>query len=240
MTLVKICGVRTVEQALCAAGAGADLVGLVFYGASHRSVSVAEAAAISRALRDAGGHTLAVGLFVNEPAEYINQVSDAAILDLVQLSGDEPVDLLSRIERPLLRTVRIAASGDVRALQEGMRRDREAVANRPVGPLDRSLAFLLDAHVEGAFGGTGARANWSLARELARVFPLVLAGGLTPETVAGAVRAVRPLGVDVSSGVETNRVKDLAKIRQFVEAVRAADDQLAGVPDSATEVAVTP
>lgn len=239
MTLVKICGVRTVEQALCAADAGAEMIGLVFYAPSHRAVTVAEAAAISRALRGAGGRARAVGLFVNEAADYINQVCAAAALDLVQLSGDEPTELLPRIERPLLRTVRIAASDDIGVIQDGMRRDLEAVANRPIGPLDRPIVFLLDAHVEGAFGGTGARANWSLARELAREFPLVLAGGLTPETVASAVVAARPLGVDVSSGVETNRVKDLAKIRQFVEAVRDADNRLASVPNSATKVAVT-
>lgn len=239
MTLVKICGVRTVEQALCAAYAGADLVGLVFYAPSHRAVTVAEAAAISGALRGAGGHTLAVGLFVNESADNINQVSDAAGLDLVQLSGDEATALLPRIERPLLRTIRVAASDDLRVIQDVLRRDREAVTGRPLGPLDRPLTFLLDAHVEGAFGGTGARANWSIARELALEFPLVLAGGLTPETVAGAVVEVQPLGVDVSSGVETNRIKDLAKIRDFIEAVRAADNRLARAPNRATEAAVT-
>lgn len=239
MTLVKICGVRTVEQALCAADAGASLVGLVFYAPSHRAVTVAGAAAISGALRDSGGHTLAVGLFVNEPADYINEVSHAAGLDLVQLSGDEPKEILPCIERPLLRTVRVAASDDLRAIQDGLRRDWEAVAGRPVGPLGHPITFLLDARVEGAFGGTGARANWSIARVLARDYPLVLAGGLTPESVVDAVLTVRPFGVDVSSGVETNRGKDLAKIRRFVEAVRSADSKVSSATAMAPEAAVT-
>lgn len=236
-TLVKICGVRTPEQALVAAEAGADLVGLVFYPPSHRCVTPAEAAAVTRALRGAGARTAAVGLFVNEPPARINAVVAEAGLDVVQLSGDEPAAVMREIAAPLLRAVRVAAGDDPEEVEARLVADEEAAAGRPAGPLGRPLTFLLDAHVPGRYGGTGTPADWELAARLAARFPVLLAGGLTAENVGEAIRAVLPLGVDVSSGVETNRVKDPAKIRRFVAAARAVDrrDRLWRGPATTTE-----
>ncbi len=202
---VKICGVRAPEQALAAADAGADYLGLVFYPSSHRLVTPAQAAAITRALREraaAGAHApKAVGVFVNEPPERINALAQECALDLAQLSGDESPEVCRAITIPVIKAVRPRALEDLDALE----------AYRP-----GVMAFLLDTPVAGRWGGTGAVGDWSLACEMARRYPTLLAGGLTPENVRAAIEAVQPWGVDVSSGVETNGQKDHLKIFDFV------------------------
>jgi phosphoribosylanthranilate isomerase len=227
-TLVKICGVSRPEHALVAAEAGADLIGLVFYPPSHRNVSTEQAAAIVQALRAARHATLAVGLFVNEDPARVNAVADSAGLDLVQLSGDEQPATLARLNRPILRSVRIAAGEGVVRVRERLTAATTMLGPREPGPLGQPLTPLLDAHVPGFWGGTGTQADWDAAATLARLWPLFLAGGLTPENVGAAIRAVGPLGVDVSSGVETDKVKDPAKIRAFIAAARAADEAIQG------------
>jgi phosphoribosylanthranilate isomerase len=205
--LVKICGLRTVEHALAACTAGADLIGLVF-ARSRRRVTVEEGAAIAAAVRaGAGPRPRIVGLFVNEPPAAVAAVAQAVGLDLAQLSGDEPPEDADALSLPLIKALRLDGSA------------REDAWVRRAGP---RLTLLADAHVPGAYGGTGVLADWARAAELARRAPLLLAGGLTPENVAAAIAAVRPAGVDVSSGVETDGVKDSAKIEAFLEAARAA------------------
>lgn len=206
--LVKICGLRSPEQALATAAAGADMIGLVF-APSRRRVSEPEAAAIVAALRGLGGpRPLAVGLFVNEPPKLINALAARVGLDAVQLSGDEPADVADAIALPVLKAMRL--SGDAG--------EAAWVARAQAGGRVR---LMVDAHVPGAYGGTGARADWGRAAALARRVPLILAGGLDPASVAEAVAAVGPAGVDVSSGVETAGVKDVAKIEAFIAAARA-------------------
>jgi phosphoribosylanthranilate isomerase len=192
-TLVKICGVRTPEQALHAGASGADLIGLVFYEPSPRYVTPDRAAAVTRALRDAGSPVIPVGLFVNVPPATINAIAAEIGLGMVQLSGDEPDGAIAEIELPVLRAMRVSAS-------EGAARMRERLA----------------------------AADWTLAAALAAEYPVLLAGGLTPDNVAEAARTVRPLGVDVSSGVETDRVKDPDKVRRFIGAIRELDATEAG------------
>ena len=223
MTLVKICGVSTPEIAIVAAAAGADLLSLVFYRQSHRAVTPTAALAIVRALRAAGQTLPIAGLFVNETPQRINAVADEVGLDLIQLSGDEPPDDLAAIERPILRAVRVAAGADADALDAPLADADTRLAGRDGGPFDHPLLPLLDAHVPGAWGGTGVQADWDVAAALAARRPFFLAGGLTPENVGAAIRAVRPFGVDVSSGVETDKIKDTTKIRAFIAAARAAD-----------------
>lgn len=229
-TLIKICGVSTPESALAAAAAGADLLGLVFYKQSHRAVSPTSAMVIVRALR-AAGHTLPVaGLFVNEAPNWINVIADEVGLDLIQLSGTEPAADHTVLNRPLLRSVPVAAEADPEALDAPLAAADALLASHAAGPLGRPLMPLLDAHLPGAYGGTGTQADWDVAACLARRRPLFLAGGLTPENVGAAIGAVRPHGVDVSSGVETDKTKDPAKIRAFIAAVRAADAALQESP----------
>ncbi|MEI7642799.1 MAG: phosphoribosylanthranilate isomerase [Chloroflexales bacterium] len=202
--IIKICGLRTLEHALVAAEAGADLIGLVF-APSRRQVSLAEARAIAAAVRGLPApRPQIVGLFVNTPAFEINAVADSVGLDLVQLSGDESLVDAAGITRQIIKSIRMDGSA------------REAAW------ISAGARLLVDAHVPGAYGGTGARADWPQAAGLARCAPLILAGGLDPMNVAEAIAQVRPQGVDVSSGVEEGGVKRAALIRAFVAAARTA------------------
>lgn len=216
MTIVKICGVRSVAHAHAAALAGADLIGLVF-APSRRQVSPAQAAAIVAGLREhaAGQRVQIVGLFVNaEPAD-INHVSAVCGLDAVQLSGDETVAVAAAIRLPLIKALRL----------DGSACEADWLAAMTVSPpagcwLPRAVLPLIDAHVAGVYGGTGQLADWERAALLAAEQPLMLAGGLTPENVGRAIGQVRPWAVDVSSGVEVAGQKDEARIAAFVAAVR--------------------
>jgi len=202
--IIKICGLRTTEHALVAADAGADMLGFVF-APSRRQVSAAQAASISAAIRNRPRpHPQIVGLFVNTPAATINAMAEAVGLDLVQLSGDEELAAAAGVDRPIIKSIRM----------DGSQREAAWVA--------AGARLLVDAHVAGAYGGTGARADWPRAAELARRLPLILAGGLGPANVAEAIAQVRPWGVDVSSGVEEGGAKDEAKIRAFIAAARGA------------------
>ena len=221
-TLVKICGISDPAHALVAAEAGAELIGLVFYPPSHRNVTPERAAAIVLALRAAGHGTLAVGLFVNEAPARINAVAAQVGLDLIQLSGDEQPADLDSLNRPVLRSVRLGVGEGVVRVRERLTASTIMLGPREPGPLGQPLTPLVDAHVPGQWGGTGTMADWDAAATLSRLWPLLLAGGLTPQNVAAAIAAVRPLGVDVSSGVETDKVKDVAKIRAFIQAAHAA------------------
>jgi phosphoribosylanthranilate isomerase len=209
MTFVKICGLRTIEHALAAIDAGADMIGLNF-AASRRQVSPEQAALIAEAVR-ATPHARRVsitGLFVNETPEHMLAIARMCRLDALQLSGDEHSEIARRLPGiALLKSIRLDGT------------PAEA------GWLDAAdVRLLVDAHVPGSYGGAGVLADWRRAAELARRRLIVLAGGLTPENVGAAIRQVHPWGVDVSSGVETNGVKDVAKIRAFVAAAR--DQQL--------------
>jgi phosphoribosylanthranilate isomerase len=217
--LVKICGIRDPAHAVVAADAGADLIGLVFVPV-RRQVSVVTAREIVRAVRSSRADPPAVvGLFVDETAEHINAIVDTVGLDLVQLSGNEPASLASQINVPSLKALRIADGApvdDTRALAKTFAQD--------------IAGFVVDSHVPGQWGGTGVVGDWHVSAALAREFPVSLAGGLNPDNVAAAIDAVRPAIVDVSSGVETDGVKDPEKIVAFVQAARAAARPL---PDSA-------
>lgn len=207
--LVKICGLRLAEHALAAATAGADMLGLVF-APSRRQLSVLEGAAIAAALgAHVGARPELVGLFVNEQPARINAIVTAVGLDRVQLSGDETIAEAVGIGRPLIKALRL----------DGSAREAEWLAFAETEP---NCLLLVDAHVPGAYGGTGTQANWARAAELGRALPLLLAGGLHAGNVAAAIAQVRPIGVDVSSGVESAGAKDAAKIAAFIGAARGS------------------
>jgi phosphoribosylanthranilate isomerase len=215
MTRVKICGITQEAHALAAAEAGADFIGLVF-APSRRQVTSAQAEKIAAAVKQSGHTTEVVGLFVNMPATEVNKIADTCHLDWVQLSGDESWEYCREINKPLIKAVRV---------------NRQQSAEEICGILakgDRTLAkgkhiFLLDPHVKGKYGGTGIAFNWRLAQPAAERFPVIIAGGLTPENVSRAIKTATPWGVDTSSGVEVSGVKHVARIRAFIEAVRRAD-----------------
>lgn len=224
--LVKICGLRSAEHALAAAAAGADLLGFVF-APSRRRVAPEQARAMAEAVRAAPGpRPRLVGLFVNADPGEVNAVAALAGLDLVQLSGDEPPEHAGAIALPVIKAIRMDGSAnEERWLALGDDRRQATDEGRPGRAFvsgASALVFLVDAHVPGSYGGTGVVADWGRARELAARAPVLLAGGLTPANVAAAIEAVAPLGVDVSSGVETEGVKDPLKIGAFIGAARAA------------------
>ncbi len=219
MTYVKICGITNLEDARCAAEAGADFLGFVFYPQSPRFVTLAQAAAITRAVRREFGASAprCVGVFVNEPVECVWAALDHAGLDLAQLHGDESPEEVWMLYPRAFKAVRPRTHVETR---EAITAYGDIAPDAPWSP-----QLLIDAWHPQKFGGTGLPADLSLARSLAGHFRLLLAGGLTPETVGAAISAVRPWGVDVSSGVELSKgVKDHARIRAFIQAVREADN----------------
>jgi phosphoribosylanthranilate isomerase len=209
MTVIKICGLRMVEHALVAAEAGADLIGLVF-APSRRQIEVAQAVAIRDALERIATRPLVVGLFVNSPPVVICDIVERCGLDMIQLSGDEPLNILEHLPGyRILKAIRLSGGNE----------EAEWLAN---GPHHDRMHLLVDAHVAGAYGGTGTTADWSKSATLATQRQILLAGGLTSANVSQAIQQVRPWGVDVSSGVETDGSKDSVKIHAFIAAVRAS------------------
>jgi phosphoribosylanthranilate isomerase len=218
MTRVKVCGIRDKTQALAAVEAGADFIGLVF-APSQRQVSPAQAREIASAIKQSGDPdyigTKVVGVFVNAPASQVNEIADFCALDWVQLSGDESWEYCREVVEPIIKAIRI-----------GQQSPEELYAELSAGgELLASQRFitLLDSQVEGKYGGTGESFNWNLAQQVAKRFPVIIAGGLDPKNVAKLIETVGPWGVDVSSGVETGGVKDIAKIRTFIKEVRKVD-----------------
>jgi phosphoribosylanthranilate isomerase len=204
MTRVKICGVRTPAEAAFAAECGADAVGLNFYPKSPRYIDPRQAADVVRALPP---FAAPVGVFVGMPMRQVTAVAFQLGLRAVQTYDTPPDDAFPFAHVPAFRVKDAASLDAVRAY---------VAARKP-------SAVLIDAYVEGEVGGTGTRAPWHLLAGFDPGVPLVLAGGLTPENVADAIRTVRPWGVDVASGVESSPgVKDPAKVRAFAAAIRAA------------------
>ncbi len=221
MTIVKICGLTNLEDARCAAEAGADMLGFIFYEKSARHVTVEQAAAIVSGLRNAQIRPLPrfVGVFVNEPLAGVRAAIETVGLDLAQLHGDEPFDQVQALGEQAYKAIRPETVMQARAQAQVY------VGAGSRGPERPDL--LVDAYHPQRYGGTGRIADVSLARDLARCYRLLLAGGLTPETVGEAVMQVRPWGVDVASGVErTKGIKDHDRVRAFIQAVRDADRRL--------------
>lgn len=209
-TRVKICGITRPEDAIAAAACGADAVGLVFYERSPRRVDVARAVEIVAALPV---FVDAVALFVDAGAAEIAAVLERVRIDVLQFHGDEAPPACRGFGLPYIKAVRMRPGTDVRA----------AAAHYP-----DAGALLLDSYRPGVAGGTGTTFAWGdiPAQPGARI---LLAGGLTPDNVADAIRSVRPYGVDVSGGVEAAKgVKDAGRMAAFCAAVRDADARIDG------------
>ena len=202
---VKICGITNAEDAQAAVAAGADLLGFVFHGPSPRHVTLEQAAAIARIVPP---FVVRVGLFVNAPEELVSEAMSACGLQLLQFHSDETPAYCRQFPAMSMKAFRVKDAETIRTLSDY--------------PTD---AWLLDAFVPGQHGGTGHSFNWDLAIEAVKLGkPVFLAGGLTPENVAAAVRRVQPYGVDVSSGVESAPgKKDHAKLRAFIQAAKGGD-----------------
>ena len=216
MTQVKICGLKEITHALAAARAGSNFIGLVF-AASQRQVTLAQAQEIASVIKEHSSTIEIVGVFVNIPAPAINRLAHACNLDWVQLSGDEPWEYCSEITKPLIKAIRVSR-------RQGPQEICAALANK-AKVISQKHIYLLDSRVKGKYGGTGTAFDWNLARQAAEQFPVIIAGGLTPENVTQVIKIAAPWGVDVSSGVEVGGVKHTARIRAFIEAVRRADEK---------------
>ena len=204
-TAVKICGITRIEDGLAAAHSGAHAIGLVFYRSSPRCVAPSQAAAIVRALPP---FVTTVGLFVDAQTAAVHAVINEAKCQLLQFHGNETPEFCRQFGLPYVKAVRVRPGVDL--LQYA--RDH-----------GDARGLLLDAFVQGAHGGTGTIFDWKLIpRNLP--LPVILSGGLNPENVTQAVRAVRPWAVDVSSGVEAAPgIKDAVRIAAFISGVRNAD-----------------
>jgi phosphoribosylanthranilate isomerase len=202
-TRVKICGITRPADALAAAGAGADAIGLVFYPPSPRYLSVERA----REIRDAlPPFVQSVALFVNADAAQVSQVIGRVHPAMLQFHGDEAPDFCAQFGLPFVKACRVKAG--VSALEY-------------LRPFSRAAAWLFDSHVP-EYGGVGESFDWSLVPATDK--PVILSGGLSRDNVAEAIRRVRPWGVDVSSGVEAAKgIKDAARISAFIAEVRHAD-----------------
>ncbi|MES2103711.1 MAG: phosphoribosylanthranilate isomerase [Pseudomonadota bacterium] len=216
-TRIKICGLTRAEDVRAAVSYGADALGFVFYPESPRYVTPLQAAAL---LSHVPPFVTTVGLFVNASVEYIVSTVAAAPVALLQFHGDETAEqchqLASAVNRPFTRAFRVKADTAPADLLECEKIYRAA------SPLFCGL--LLDTFVE-SFGGSGKVFDWSLIpKELAP--RAVLSGGLSVQNATDAVSRVRPFAVDISSGVEQGKgIKDDAKLRAFIQAVRLADNQ---------------
>ncbi len=237
MTLVKICGIRTVEEGLAALDAGADWLGFVLWPGSRRAIDAVQAASVAAALRQARPGWAAVGVFVNPSADEVRRAVETCGLDWVQLSGEEAEGFTCQVPARVLKAVRVRPGEEAAVAQHvGQRLARAgAGAAHSLHPLTREreapgavrqdaqgATYLLDTHRDGWYGGTGRTFNWGA---LAAIGPVCfVAGGLHPDNVAVALAALSPRGVDVSSGVERpGGGKDPRLMRAFVEAVRTHD-----------------
>jgi phosphoribosylanthranilate isomerase len=220
MTVVKICGVTTFADALAAAEAGADMLGLNFFRRSPRYLEPEAAREIAVRLRGQLGAAcpLLVGVFVNDVVGRVSQTMEIVGLDFAQLSGDESGEMLKEMRGVGFKAIR--PHNRAEALDDAAYY-LKAQATDPRAP-----SLLLDAHHPTLYGGTGEQASVEVALAVKAEVPrLMLAGGLTPDNVAYTVHEVQPWGVDVASGVEVDGQpgrKDAAKVRAFIDAVRAA------------------
>ena len=206
-TRVKICGITRQEDAFAAINAGADAIGLVFYGPSPRSLSVEQAALIAEAVPP---FVTIVGLFVDPDEALVSNVLKHVRIDLLQFHGLESRQTCEQFSRPYIKAIRIKPEDDLES----------TFAKYPTAE-----GFLLDTYRPGIPGGTGETFDWSLFPKQSNK-PLILAGGLSPDNIVSAIETTRPFAVDVSGGVESaKRIKSTELINQFIAGVNRVDTE---------------
>jgi phosphoribosylanthranilate isomerase len=195
--MVKICGITREQDAEAAVAHGASAIGFIFWPASPRFLDPYRARAIAKTLPP---FVSTVGVFVNQPRDFIGGVASLVPLSVIQLHGDETPAFAAGMSRPVMKAI---------TRREG------------ASEWAKNVMLLVDVHDAELRGGTGQRADWGLAAELARQRHMVLAGGLTPENIAGAIAAVQPWGIDVSSGLEVSPgIKDERRIAALFKAIQ--------------------
>jgi phosphoribosylanthranilate isomerase len=219
MIRIKICGITNFADAKAATDAGANSLGFNFYEKSLRRVVTADAAQIRSKLPK---EIEAVGVFVNAKPADINSLRAFVRFDIAQLHGDESPDIVSRVASsiPVIKAFRVDSTFSMSLFDQ----------------FPDAFAFLLDGSRAGQYGGTGQTTDWDFARRAAMNRRIILSGGLKVENVAEAIRIVNPYGVDVASSLETKPgKKDHARLKQFIDEVRRAEQQLEQQPERSKE-----
>lgn len=199
MVKVKICGITNLDDAVAAIESGADALGFVFFDKSPRYISPEEARLIIKKLPP---FVVTIGVFVNEKTKRLEEVTNLSGIDVVQLHGDEPPEMCD-ISRRVIKAIRVKSVESLETLKNYK---------------DRVSTFLLDTFRPDSVGGTGQIFDWDIAQKAKQFGRIILAGGLTPDNIAEAIKRVRPYGVDVSSGVESKvGKKDHKKMKLFIE-----------------------
>ena len=201
-TKIKVCGMTSLKDTLVAVDAGADAVGFIFYKKSPRSVNIKT---VREIVDELPPFVDAIGVFVNETAEQINKIADRCKLDRIQLHGDESPAFCKKIKRRVIKAIRVK---DIQSLNK--------LSDFPVN------GFLLDTFSKDQRGGTGKVFDWNLVHPAKKYGSVFLAGGLTPGNVRQAIQRVKPYGVDVCSGVESQPgIKDHGKVKAFIKNAKA-------------------
>jgi phosphoribosylanthranilate isomerase len=212
MTLIKICGLTTVADALSVAALDVDIIGMVF-AESQRRITRQLATEISRSIRQKRRRPALAGVFVNQPAGSVNGMAAACGLDIVQLSGDESWDYCHELNHPFIKVIHISDDSTPVSILNMIENGHKAGFKQP-------FICMLDCKIGDGYGGSGASFDWEIAAHAALRFPLIVAGGLHSRNVRKLIRQAGPCGVDVSSGVESAGKKDIEKVGDFVRAVR--------------------
>jgi phosphoribosylanthranilate isomerase len=217
---VKICGIRTFDDAMMVIEAGVDIIGFNFYPRSPRYISPGDCmrlvVRLETVLREEMSRVTMMGVFVNSEKDNIYAIFRDCHLDMIQLSGDELPEVLERLGERSFKVLRPTSLAEF----------LDAVEHYP----RRTMApgWMIDTFRPGEYGGTGQTVDWELANQIARQAPILLAGGLNADNVAEAIHRVNPWGVDVASGVEVSPgVKDPRKVRDFIQAARQAAKEFA-------------
>jgi phosphoribosylanthranilate isomerase len=214
MTKIKICGITETAQAIAAAEAGADYLGLVF-AQSARQINPQRAVTIVHETKKTVESPQMVGVFVNSSASDINFIAESCHLDWVQLSGDETWEFCRQIKKPVIKAIHIFTNTTLNQILDEIKKGYTYL------PQDY-LKILLDTKVKGSYGGTGKTFDWKLAKEVNLKYPVWVAGGLDINNIVQMISEVKPWGVDVSSGVEIKGKKDIDLIKQFIQKVKFA------------------
>ncbi len=206
--IIKVCGLTNADDVRAALDLGADYVGFVFYPRSPRYI---DPETVAHILAGLGRPVGAVGVFVNASRPDVEAIASCCQLRILQLHGDEKPNAFCHLAATIWRAIRFSGS-----------RWHPRLASWPM-----AACYVVDARVAGLYGGTGVTADWAAARKLAACHPVVLSGGLTPDNVVQAIHSVRPMGVDVCSGVEScPGQKDHRKLRAFIERARLAAQRM--------------
>ncbi len=217
---VKICGIRSFEDAMMVVEAGVDIIGFNFYPSSPRYISPGDCmrlvVRLETVLREEMSRVTMMGVFVNSERDNIYAIFRDCHMDMIQLSGDEPPEVLEHLGERSFKVLRPTSLA-------GFLEEVDRYPRRTMAP-----AWMIDTFRPGQYGGTGQPVDWELAFQIARQAPILLAGGLKPHNVAEAIRRVQPWGVDVASGVESAPgKKDPTMVRDFIQAARSAAKELA-------------